>query len=124
MNKKLKNKKLEIVNSIEKKAKPKKKQTKQTKKTAKKKLEPTVKVVNFNFDINDPKIGSIELDWNKEFIALLKKNNYFGDSDEAIIEKWLTDVCKNIANEEPFQNPDNIRYIQRKELGGGKTEFS
>lgn len=120
MNKKIKNKKTQIVVPVEKKAKPKKKQAKKTAKKSK----PSVKIVNFDFDINDPKMGSIELDWNKEFIALLKKNNYVGNSDEDIVEKWLTDVCKNIANEETFQNLENVRYIQRKELGGGKTEFS
>ena len=91
------------------------------KKTAKK-VEPKVTVVNFEFNPIDPKLGSIELDWNKEFVDLLKLNGYLGLTDEDIVNKWLSDVCRTIAMNDIAS--DNVKYIQRKDLGDGKTEVS
>ena len=87
-----------------------------------KKQEPSVKVVNFEFNPNDPKLGSIELDWNKEFVDLLRLNGYLGLTDEDVVNRWLSDVCRNIAASD--LQDDNVRYIQRKDLGDGKTEVS
>jgi hypothetical protein len=94
------------------------------KKPRKKKSGPQVKVLKFDFDASNPRLGSIELDWNDDFVELLKSHGYTGDSPEAIVDGWLTDVCKTIASSEEFASPDNVRYIQRRDLGGGKSEFS
>lgn len=90
----------------------------------KKKAGPEVKVLNFEFNPNNPKLGSLELDWNKEFVDLLSLHGYKGLTDEDIVNNWLTDVCKTIALSEIENLPDNIRYIQRKDIGDGKTEVS
>lgn len=100
-------------------SRPKKKTTK--KKTVK---GPHVEILKFDFDPANPKIGSLELDWNKEFIKLLIEHGYRGNSDEELVDKWLNDVCRNIALSSSDIMQDNIRYIQRKDLGDGKTEFS
>jgi hypothetical protein len=88
----------------------------------KKKEEPKVEVVNFEFNPKDPKLGSIELDWNKEFVDLLRINGYLGLADEDVVNRWLSDVCRNIAMAD--LEDDNVRFIQRKNIGGGKTEIS
>lgn len=85
---------------------------------------PHVEILSFDFDPANPKMGSLELDWNKEFIKLLIESGYRGSSDEELVDKWLNDVCRNIALGTPEMLQDNIRYIQRKDLGDGKTEFS
>ena len=81
-------------------------------------------MLKFDFNAENPRLGSIELDWNDEFVELLKSHGYSGDTPEAIVDGWLTDVCKTIASSEEFASPDNVRYIQRRDLGGGKSEFS
>jgi hypothetical protein len=86
--------------------------------------KPDVKILKFDFDPANPKMGSLELDWNKEFIKLLIDHGYRGSSDEELVDKWLNDVCRNIALNSSEMLQDNVRYIQRKDLGDGKTEFS
>lgn len=93
-------------------------------KPRKKKSGPQVKVLKFDFDTENPRLGSMELDWNDDFVELLKTHGYKGETPEAIVDAWLTDVCRTIATSEEFATPDNVRYIQRKDLGGGKSEFS
>jgi hypothetical protein len=91
---------------------------------APKKKGPEVKVLNFDFDPANPKMGSMELDWNDEFVVTLRKAGYIGQTDEEVVNAWLTDVCKTIALEQINNMPDNVRYIQRKDSGGGKAEYS
>lgn len=91
---------------------------------APKKKGPEVKVLNFDFDPSNPKMGSMELDWNDEFVVTLRKAGYTGQADEDVVNAWLTDVCKTIAAEQINNMPDNVRYIQRKESGDGKAEYS
>jgi MFS family permease len=83
---------------------------------------PEVKVLKFDFDPANPRLGSIELDWNPEFVEMLKTHGYIGNSPEEIVDQWLMDVCRTISSEVPYM--DNVRYIQRRNLGDGKTEFS
>jgi hypothetical protein len=87
------------------------------------KAEPEVKVLKFDFDPANPRLGSIELDWNPEFVEMLKEHGYTGNAPEDIVDAWLMDVCKTIGQNE-FPMSDNVRYIQRRDLGDGKTEFS
>lgn len=83
---------------------------------------PEVKVLKLDFDPANPAIGSMELEWNAEFVETLVAAGYKGQTDESIVDQWLMDVCKTISQEVPYM--DNIRYIQRRDVGGGKTEFS
>ena len=85
-------------------------------------VDPNVQILKVEFDKQNPRLGSFELDWNEEFVEFLKSHGYTGNRPEEIVDAWLMDVCKNIAGEVPYF--DNVRYIQRKDLGGGKTEFS
>jgi len=70
-----------VVISQEQPSEPKKIKKKVTRPKVKKKpveaapeiniLKPDVKILKFDFDPANPKMGSLELDWNKEFIKLL-----------------------------------------------------
>lgn len=110
-------------------SKPKKPRKPRVKKVAEKK-EPKVEILKFDFDPADPKVGSIELDWNTEFIELLIKHGYAGTSEEEIIDQWLNDVCRTIiANQFPGAAASagtlaGAKIINRKDLGSGKTEVS
>jgi hypothetical protein len=118
-----------LVTQVE-KPKPKKPRKPKEKKVAPTKVEPRVDILKFDFDPANPRLGSIELDWNDEFVELLQKHGYAGLTAEDIVDAWLNDVCKNIAaNQYQGANvppealaPSNI--VSRKPLGGGKTEVS
>lgn len=106
-------------------SKPKRKRKPKPKKE---KIEPKVDILKFEFDPQNPKLGSIELDWNSEFIDLLRKHGYKGSSEEEIIDQWLNDVCRTIADNQ-FQGANltpksaiDANLVTRKNLGDGKTE--
>jgi len=91
------------------------------------KVEPKVDILKFDFDPADPRLGSIELDWNSEFVELLTKHGYVGNSEEEIVDRWLNDVCRTIiSNQYPGTNTSisAATLVNRKNLGEGKTEIS
>jgi len=94
--------------------------------------EPYISVVNLEIDDANATYGSVELDWNEAFIKKLRGLGYPGATDEAVVDLWFQDVCRNIlletyeqevANREPVA-PNNVRYINRKTTPDGKTEVS
>lgn len=115
--------------TIKKPKKPRKPKAKKEK-VVQPKVEPKVDILKFNFDPKDPRLGSIELDWNSEFVELLTQHGYFGNSEEEIVDKWLNDVCRTIiANQFPgavasASSLSNGTMVNRKSLGDGKTEIS
>ena len=62
--------------------------------------EPYIKVLQVDFETENPNVGSFELDWNEEFINLLASSGYVGGTDEQVIDQWFNDVCRNILTEE------------------------
>jgi hypothetical protein len=112
--------------------KPKKPRIPKTKKiveeTPTPQVEPEVRVLKFDFDPANPQIGSMELDWNAEFIEMLRQNGYNGVNPEALVDAWLNDVARNIlASNPPTANPpstDGARYVNRRDVGDGRSEIS
>lgn len=92
--------------------------------------EPHIEIVAMELNTDNPSLGSFELDWNAQFIKKLRAMGYPGPTDEVVIDLWFQDVCRNILLETYEQEQanravgDNIRYISRRDLGGGKTEVS
>lgn len=92
--------------------------------------EPYIEIVSMELDSENPSLGSFELDWNEQFVKQLRAIGYPGNTDEIVIDLWFQDVCRNILLETYEQEKanravgDNIRYINRRNLGGGKTEIS
>jgi len=112
---------------------PKPKKVRKPKPKVKKKIEkaePKVDILKFDFDPRNPRLGSIELDWNEEFVELLIEHGYVGNTDEDIVDNWLNDVCRNIVeNQFPGTatkvNPlAGTKIVSKKDLGLGKTEVS
>lgn len=66
-------------------------------KNAKESNEPWVNVVSTDFDENNPRQGFMELEWNQAFVQFLKKHGYEGKTEEDIVDRWFTDLCKNIG---------------------------
>ncbi len=59
--------------------------------------EPWVNVISTNFDEGSPTQGFMELEWNAAFIQFLRDNGYEGKTDEELVDKWFTALCKNIG---------------------------
>ena len=103
---------------------------KSEKELATKKGEPYVKILNVELDADDIGNGAFELDWNDHFVAKLVKAGYQGDTDADIVDNWFKTICKNILTEEYEQweanQPESLRprVVDRRDLGGGKTEVS
>ena len=77
---------------------------KTTKKSSKKSEEPIVKVLNLNVNPENPRNGFFELDWNDEFVNMLKQSGYEGQSEEEIVT--------------------GSGYVQINRRDDGKTEVS
>ena len=76
--------------------------------------------------------GAFELDWNDKFLANLIRAGYKmkpEDTDNVIVDRWFQNVCRNVAlemYEQKVADPDNrdLRYVQSRDLGNGRTEIS
>lgn len=90
--------------------------------------EPWIQVLNVELDPENPGAGAFELDWNDVFVARLVKSGYQGKTDQDIVDNWFQDVCRHVVMETFEQeqaDPDKRNQtIQRKDIGGGKAEFS
>lgn len=102
--------------------------------------EPYVAILNVEIDPNNINNGSFELDWNDKFVLNLIRAGYRineNDTDNMIVDRWFTQVCRNVVMEvyeqemadpekrmiEEIKNKD-LRVISRKDLGDGRTEVS
>lgn len=61
---------------------------------------PWVTVVKLELEEGKPDFGSMELEWNNFFIDHLKKSGYEGKTEEQIVERWLGELCRNLALEQ------------------------
>ena len=85
--------------------------------------EPMVKVLNVNVNPDNPRNGFFELDWNDEFVNMLKQNGYTGESQEEIVDRWFQSLCRTIGNEQGLGDIAS-GYVQINRRDDGKTEVS
>lgn len=62
--------------------------------------EPFVKVLDVNFNENNPGDGYFELEWNQIFIKRLMEAGYTGNTEEEIVDQWFTQLCRGIGEDE------------------------
>lgn len=95
--------------------------------------EPYINIVKVDIDPNNINNGAFELDWNDKFVINLIKAGYKikpDDTDADIVDRWFTQVCRNVAlevYEQQQADPENrnqMRVIQTKDLGDGRSEVS
>jgi hypothetical protein len=112
-----------------------KKQAEEAKKNSPKELatangEPWVQVLNIEIDSENPGAGAFELDWNDIFVARLLKSGYQGKTDADVVDNWFQDICRHVVLETYQQeqaDPEKRATTatgNRKDLGGGKAEFT
>jgi len=96
--------------------------------------EPYINILKIDIDPNDINNGAFELDWNDKFVLNLIKAGYKmkpDDTDADIVDRWFTQVCRNVVLEmyeqqqaDPDTRAQQMRVIQTKDLGDGRTEVS
>lgn len=64
------------------------------------KKESYIAVLDTKVNPDNPRNGFFELDWNEFFIVELRSAGYNGESEEAIVDQWFQDLCRNIGNEQ------------------------
>lgn len=81
---------------------------------------PWVAVLSVEIDPTNVGYGAFELDWNDKFLIQLTRAGYRGKDDNAIVDQWFNDVCRNVVMEtyeqELANNPnyDNVVDIDQK----------
>jgi len=96
---------------------------KKNKKGSKKSEEPVVKVLNLNVNPENPRNGFFELDWNPEFVNMLKQSGYEGASEEEIVDRWFQTLCKTIGNEQGI-DVTGSGYVKINRNDDGTTDVS
>ena len=93
------------------------------KEIATEKKEPWVAVLDTHVNKENIRNGFFELDWNEYFVLQLKTAGYQGDTEEAIVDQWFSELCRNVGAEEGV-NMDRrgAGYINVNNLGDGKSE--
>jgi len=103
------------------------------KEIATQKGEPYIHIASMEIDPNDINNGAFELDWNDKFVLNLIRAGYKQkdtDTDQVIVDRWFQTVCRNIAleiYEQEVADPEkrnDIRIIQQRDIGNGRTEVS
>jgi hypothetical protein len=115
-------------------AQPEKKAHRVKKKSAKDEAtdrgEPYVSVLTVELDPENVGNGAFELDWNDIFVAKLVRAGFQGKTDNDIVDRWFQTICKNIISENYEQWEANQpvdarpRMVDRKDIGGGRSEVS
>lgn len=92
---------------------------------ATKQKEPWVGVLDTHVNPDNVRNGFFELDWNEYFILQLRSAGYQGETDEAIVDQWFQDLCRNVG-EEAGVNMDRrgSGYINVNNIGNGRSEIS
>jgi hypothetical protein len=95
------------------------------KELATEKKEPWVAVLDTHVNKDNVRNGFFELDWNEYFVLQLRAAGYKGDSEEAIVDSWFGELCRNVGNESGVNmNQRSAGYINVNNLGDGRTEVS
>jgi hypothetical protein len=115
---------------------PKKEKAKKSEKDlATQRGEPYVSILKLDVDPNNINAGAFELDWNDKFLANLVRAGYQKKPDEpdhVIVDRWFSQVCRNIAleiYEQEVADPtkrgtEDLLHIRRKDIGNGRSEVS
>ena len=87
--------------------------------------EPWVAVLDTHVNKDSIRNGFFELDWNEYFVLQLKANGYKGDSEEAVVDAWFGELCRNVGNDSGVNmNQRTAGYIDVNNLGNGRKENS
>jgi arginyl-tRNA synthetase len=93
------------------------------KEIATEKKEAWVAVLDTHVNKDNIRNGFFELDWNEYFVLQLRTAGYTGESDEAIVDQWFSELCRGVGGEEGVDmSRRGSGFINVNNLGNGKTE--
>jgi hypothetical protein len=93
------------------------------KESATEKKESYIAVLDTKLNKDNVRNGFFEHDWNEYFVVELRLAGYNGDTDEAVVDLWFQDLCRNIGNEAGVDMTDRgSGYINVNKLNDGKVE--
>jgi hypothetical protein len=108
-----------------------KKPSKTQKEIATEKGESYIAILSMDVDSENISNGSFELDWNDKFVADLVRHGYMmnpDDTDAEIVDRWFTNVCRNVVLEtyEQYEamDPQRDRVVKTRNIGDGRSEVS
>lgn len=87
--------------------------------------EPWVAVLDTHVNKENVRNGFFELDWNEYFVLQLREAGYKGETDEAVVDQWFQELCRNVGAEAGVSmDRRGSGFINVNNLGDGKTEVS
>ena len=87
--------------------------------------EPWIAVLDTKVNVENPRNGFFELDWNEHFVVQLRQAGYQGDTDEEIVDAWFKTLCRDIGSDAGLDmDRRGSGYINVSSLGNGKSEVS
>ena len=87
--------------------------------------KPWIQVLETHLDKDNVRNGFFELDWNEFFVLELRAAGYTGSTDEEIVDKWFSELCKNVgADQGVDMSQRGAGYVNRALRDDGKTEIS
>ena len=87
--------------------------------------EPWVAVLDTHVNKDNIRNGFFELDWNEFFVLELRQAGYKGDTDEAVVDGWFQELCRNVGAESGVDmDRRGSGYINVTPLADGKSEVS
>lgn len=78
--------------------------------------KPWVGVLDTHINLENPRNGFFELDWNEYFILQLRAAGYSGETEEHIVDQWFKDLCRNVLAEEGLDTNRDSGYINVNNL--------
>jgi hypothetical protein len=94
------------------------------KELANEKKEPWVEVLETHVNAENPRNGFFELDWNEYFVLQLKSAGYDGATDEAIVDAWFSDLCRNVGAEQGISmDRRGSGYVNINRREDGRSEI-
>jgi len=94
------------------------------KELANEKAEPYIAVLETKVNVDNPRNGFFELDWNEHFVTQLKNAGYSGETDEEIVDQWFQDLCRNVGAEAGVSmDRRGSGYINVNKIDGNRSEI-
>ena len=93
------------------------------KEQATKNEEPWFTIVDVEIDVDNPRNGAFELDWNEHFVQMLRGHGLTGDTDEEVVDQWFQDLCKQIALETYDDEVFSNSIVQGRPMEDGRREY-
>lgn len=86
--------------------------------------EPWVKVLEFHVNKDNIRHGFFDLDWNEYHVADLRNSGYTGATDEEVVDKWFSEVCRDVGTEQGIDmSRRGSGFVQRALREDGRTEI-